>query len=146
MRVRIYEPSIRTLPLSYRVLSVVSRERNVSTGPRPSVRTHTHTGNDNATTRARSTSPHWPDISNFLPGHWRRARTRSYTCTTTTPLARPRESLPRRTLRFRLLLIRCDSVLSILLSIFLFHCSRIINDDSLADATKSLSLSLQIRR
>ena len=41
---------------------------------------------------------------------------RGRACTTTTLLVRPRESLPPR---FRLLLIRCDNVLSISLSIFL---------------------------
>lgn len=73
MRVRIHESS----PLSGTPVSLLSRcvsslSAGGTCGPlRPSG--YTHTVNDNASTRPGSTFPSscWPDISNFLPGHWR---------------------------------------------------------------------------
>lgn len=85
--------------------------------------THTRTRNDNATTRARSTFPHWPDISNFLPGHWRRARTRVHDY----HASRPSERISSSPIPFiTYSLWQCP--LYFPFNLFIRCCSRIIND------------------
>lgn len=101
-------------PLSTRVSSPLSltRERE-HTGLSPRTdRVYTHTGNDNATTRARSTFPTGQIFLIFflVIGGKRGA------CTTTLLLVRPSAIFPRKERSVSLLLIRCDSVLSIFLS------------------------------
>ena len=69
---RVYPNPCRSL-----CFTVVSRQKRADRGDR-ATRVCTHTQpNDNATTRAGSTfaSSCWPDISNFLAGHWRARRT-----------------------------------------------------------------------